>query len=120
MVDKYEPEDDDNFVYAVAERFLFDTEPILALQASVKELVTSHSQEKENIMAKLYRFMDVCFTNYMTTAFESPAPPRRKRLWWECVWNSCPVFFFFTSETFSSATLLPWVKRLQRHYTLPG
>lgn len=49
MEDKYEPEDDDNFVYAVAERFLFDTEPILALQASVKELVTSHSQEKENI-----------------------------------------------------------------------
>lgn len=125
MEDKYEPGDDDKFVYAVAERFLFDTEPILALQASVKELVTSYNHEKENTMARLYRSMDVYFSNFMTTAFESPVPPRSKRLWWECVWNSHPFVFFLTSGVSSPATLLPrasvrLVKSETSAYRSPG
>lgn len=76
---------DENFVYAVSERFLFDKEPILALQANVKAIVQSHNQEKGSIMGNLFRSVGVYFGNITTRAFEPPVPVRNKRLWWKCV-----------------------------------
>lgn len=96
LEDKYDQEDDDNFVYAIAERFLFDTEPIYALQASVKGIVQSHGQENNNVVTKLYTPVVVFFTNLTTTIFEPPVPPRSKRLWWECVGSPCPFCFLAT------------------------
>lgn len=85
MEDKGDPEDDDHFAYDVAERFLFDTEPIYSLQSRVKGIIESHNREPENFTSRLYRLAEVHFTNTMTTVFESPVPPGKKRLWWKCV-----------------------------------
>jgi hypothetical protein len=77
--------DDINFVYEISERFLFETEPIIALQSSVKALVASQNSAVDGLGFGLYRSVEMYFSNVVSFIYEPPLGPGRQRLRWKCV-----------------------------------
>lgn len=77
--------DDKPFIYEVSERFLFDTEPILALQASLKGLVASQQPEGRDRYVSLYASAEVCFSNMLSRLHKPPLKLGCCRLMWTCV-----------------------------------
>lgn len=77
--------DDKSFIYEVSERFLFDTEPILALQASLKGLVASQQAEGRDRYVSLYASAEVRFSNMFSRLHNPPLKLGYRRLKWTCV-----------------------------------
>lgn len=81
------PEDDynSNFTISVAERFLFGTGPIEALESSVKGFVdinTKNGDEHKYLSAR--KIFQTYFMNFMTR-FRSPVKQGSNRVTWTCV-----------------------------------
>lgn len=79
-----------NVIDTVAERFMFRTDPIHALESSVKAFVDmktgSEDEQKYLIGTKVLK---TCFMNFMTK-FQSPLKQGSHRITWKCV--SIPRF----------------------------
>lgn len=76
------PNDGSNFVYEAAKHFLFETEPILALEASVKEFVRSNVRHKARLPGR--KFIRICLSNVMMK-FRPPVGQGKHRISWKCV-----------------------------------
>lgn len=87
---KHEDDDDSNFIVSVAERFLFGTDPIQALESSVKGFVdinTKIGDKHEYLPAR--KIFQTYFMNFMTR-FRNPVKQGSHRVTWNCV--STPNF----------------------------
>lgn len=91
IVDTAGGSDDMNFIYEISERFLFDTEPIIALQSSVMALVGSQHPEVYGPGYKLFRSAEVCFSNVFSLVYEPPIKPGSQRIRWKCVGSFLPI-----------------------------
>lgn len=101
---KFVEEVDSKFVYSVAERFLFDTDPIQALETSVKAFVKMNLEtEMGHQRLPGHKFIKTCFTNFMTMC-HSPVKQDTCRITWTCV--SGHDYQTDSSQTASSQTLL--------------
>lgn len=76
---------DMNFIYETSERFLFETEPILALQSSVKALVGSQDPLVDGLGSRLYRTAEIYFSNVVSFIYEPPLKLGTQRVRWKCV-----------------------------------
>lgn len=81
-------DNDQNFVYDLSERFLFETTPILALEASVKVFVGFPHTGVDGIASGLYRSTEIWFSNIKSAIHEPPLELGRQRLRWQCVSSS--------------------------------
>lgn len=77
--------DDINFNYATSERFLFGTEPVIALQSSVKTLVGSQHPEGNGLGFGLFKMAEVHLSNIVSLVYEPPIKPGSHRIRWQCV-----------------------------------
>lgn len=80
-----EDDDDKDFVYDIAERFIFDTTPILAFEANVKTFVGFSHADDDSIVSRIYRSAEICFSNLGYVIHEPPLKPGRQRVRWTCV-----------------------------------
>lgn len=87
--------DDMNFLYDISERFLFDTEPIMALQSSLKAFVVSRHSEVDDLGFTSHNSVEVYFSNIMSFIYEPSLQPGSQRVRWKCVG---PFFVFVKSS----------------------
>ncbi|KAH6623433.1 hypothetical protein F5144DRAFT_550976 [Chaetomium tenue] len=80
------PEDDSLFIPEAAEEFLFRTEPILSLQASVKALVRVRAPQTSAFGAGIWKSSKLWFENTMTRVWRTELKPENStRLHWTCL-----------------------------------
>lgn len=82
------PEDDDDDskpIDSVAERFLFDTEPIQALESSVKAFVETNTSDGNGHTHLLGGTVLQTYLMNLTTRFAGPIKQGSHRISWECV-----------------------------------
>lgn len=84
----------DDFVYDIAERFIFDTTPILAFEANVKTFVGFPHAGEDGIGSRMYRSAEVWFSNFGSVIHEPAVKPGTQRIRWKCV--SLDLGFFWT------------------------
>lgn len=83
--DKSEDIDDSNVIGSVAEHFLFSTDPIEALESSVKAFVDMNTEGRdEHNFLPGRKTLQAYFTNFMTK-FPRPVKQGSHRITWECV-----------------------------------
>jgi hypothetical protein len=82
--------DDMDVIYEISESFLFETEPIVALQSSVKAFVISQDPTVDDIGFGIYRSAEIYFSNIVSSIYEPPLRTGSQRLRWKCV--SFPYF----------------------------
>lgn len=96
---------DPNFTYVVAERFLFDTAPVEALEASVQELVRTRMQRRRRSLP-VYKFFETCFWSFISSV---AVPPTQKggtqRISWTCV----------SRGNVLQASAYPWTTRVSSY-----
>jgi hypothetical protein len=81
-----DPEDESLFIPEAAEAFLFRTEPILSLQASVKALVKLRAPQTSRFGAAVWNGSKLLFENIITRVWRSePRLENSTRLHWTCV-----------------------------------
>lgn len=80
---------DKNFVYDLSERFLFETTPILALEANVKSFVGFPHPGVDGIVSRLLRSAEVWFSNVGCIIHEPTLEPGKRRVRWTCVSYLC-------------------------------
>ena len=92
--DQSEDSDQDDqfdYNYMAAESFLFETEPILYLQANVRELVgLRHPQPAFN---KVFYSMELLFENLVSRLCRPSVPEGKRRATWTCVSSGPPHRF---------------------------
>lgn len=96
--------DDSDFAYSVAERFLFNTEPIQALEASVKAFVKMNvaTEDGRETLPGL-KFVQTYFANIITEFRRPISKPGTQRVSWTCV--SRQSYHSNSSQMASSCTL---------------
>ncbi|KAK2609443.1 hypothetical protein N8I77_002940 [Diaporthe amygdali] len=82
--EKIEDDHDKNFVYDLSERFLFETTPILALEANVKAFVGFPHPGVDGIASRLLRSAEVWFSNVGCIIHEPALEPGKRRVRWTC------------------------------------
>lgn len=90
--DEVEDDDDKDFVYDIAERFIFDTTPILAFEANVKTFVGFSHAGDDGIASRMYRSAEVWFSNFGSVIHEPPLKPGTQRVRWTCVSSHSDLF----------------------------
>lgn len=83
--DEVENDDDKDFVFDIAERFIFDTTPILAFEANVKTFVGFSHAGDDGIASRIYRSAEVWFSNFGSVIHKPPLKPGTQRVRWTCV-----------------------------------
>lgn len=69
----------------ISDRFLFETEPIAALQSSVKALVESQDSPVDSVSSRLYETAKIHFSNVVSFIYEPPLKPGSQRVRCKCV-----------------------------------
>lgn len=97
--DEVEDDDDkDDFVYDIAERFIFDTTPILALEANVKTFVGFSHAGEDGIRSRMYRSAEVWFSNFGSVIHEPAVKPGTQRIRWKCVSSNLDLIWTLLSH----------------------
>lgn len=100
---------DDDLMFELLERFLFDSGPISSLQANIKLLIKIHYPTKRTGHTNgISRFLNVFIENTISAIYEPPLPMRLTRLRYTCVsltFSNSDLFCVFIS--FQEVEMIP-------------
>jgi hypothetical protein len=80
--------DAETFVFSIAEEFIFDTEPIMYLEANVSAFVRQQQRNHFSLFATSLRMYTSIATQFLR---QTPVPNGKRRLNWTCVSALIPL-----------------------------